>query len=93
MATTYQVNVATRTRDALITARLHAGVPTGTSALLTVRGRIRFRCAWLSKVVTAFWSLLSVWTSGYRISAWRGRQRSDLDLKKWRGSCCTLIRR
>jgi len=39
MSTTYHVNVATRIRDSLIMALLHAGVRMGTTSLLTVRGR------------------------------------------------------
>ncbi len=38
MANTYQVNVATRTRDSLLML-LRAGVTMGTMSLLTVRGR------------------------------------------------------
>ena len=39
MAKTYQVNFATRVRDALFLALLSAGVKMGTTSLLTVRGR------------------------------------------------------
>ncbi len=39
MTKTYQVNVATRTRDALLRTLLRAGVTMGTTSLLTVRGR------------------------------------------------------
>ena len=39
MAKTYQVNVATRMRDALFMTLLRAGVNMGTTSLLTVRGR------------------------------------------------------
>jgi deazaflavin-dependent oxidoreductase (nitroreductase family) len=39
MAKTYQVNFATRMRDALFMSLLHAGVNLGTTSLLTVRGR------------------------------------------------------
>jgi hypothetical protein len=39
MSKTYHVNVATRIRDSLIMALLHAGVRMGTTSLLTVRGR------------------------------------------------------
>ncbi len=39
MAKTFHVNFATRTRDALISTLLRAGVNMGTSSLLTVRGR------------------------------------------------------
>jgi len=39
MANTYQVNVATRTRDSLLMMLLCAGVTMGTMSLLTVRGR------------------------------------------------------
>src|SRR5437870_5285710 len=39
MAKMYQVNVATRMRDALIMTLLRAGATMGTTALLTVRGR------------------------------------------------------
>jgi deazaflavin-dependent oxidoreductase (nitroreductase family) len=39
MSKTYQANFATRIRDSLIMALLHAGVRMGTTSLLTVRGR------------------------------------------------------
>jgi deazaflavin-dependent oxidoreductase (nitroreductase family) len=39
MAKTYQVNFATRTRDALLMTLQRAGVNMGTMSLLTVRGR------------------------------------------------------
>jgi deazaflavin-dependent oxidoreductase (nitroreductase family) len=39
MAKTLHLNVATRTRDALIMTLLRAGVNLGTTSLLTVRGR------------------------------------------------------
>src|SRR5437868_1072229 len=39
MSKTYHVNVATRMRDALLMTLLRAGVPMGTTSLLTVRGR------------------------------------------------------
>jgi deazaflavin-dependent oxidoreductase (nitroreductase family) len=39
MAKTFHLNVATRTRDALLRTLLRAGVTLGTASLLTVRGR------------------------------------------------------
>jgi len=39
MAKTYQVNFTTRMRDSLIMPLLRADVNTGTTSLLTVRGR------------------------------------------------------
>lgn len=39
MAKTYQVNLATRTRDSLFRTLLRTGVNLGTMSLLTVRGR------------------------------------------------------
>lgn len=39
MAKTYQINAATRVRNALIIALLRAGLNMGTTVLLTVRGR------------------------------------------------------
>ena len=39
MASSYQVNFATRMRDALVMTLLRAGVNMGTTSLLTVRGR------------------------------------------------------
>jgi len=83
MAKTYHINFADRMENALITTLLRAGVKTGTTSLLPVRGRKNGQphtvpVVLLCRTEDASWSLLTVWCSGCATSGQQERQHSPV---------------